>query len=289
MQQRIEHHRATVDGVAHHYLIAGDGPTLLLIHGFPQTSREWTPLIERLAPRFRVVAPDLRGLGGFPGPAGGYDKMTLAADVHGIVEQADADGPVLICGHDMGAYVGFAYALSYRDEVAGLVTVDAPLPGTALGDSLSTNPRTWHIPFHSNVDVAHLLISGREREYIDYFVSSRSYDRSAITPEDIDSYAAAYRAPGALRAGLEMYRSLAQDSTDNKAALSKGRLSVPVVVVASGVTAVPDALEAMAGEIAEHPRVEIVAQAGHWIPEEKPDELARIITDLAGGTTEAAR
>lgn len=289
----VHHHRATVAGIGQHYVTAGTGPTLVLLHGFPQTSREWHPLIQRLGGRFRVIAPDLRGIGGFPGPASGYDKFTLADDIKGIVEQAGDDGPVLICGHDMGAYVGFAYALRHRDSATALVTVDAPLPGTQLGDSLATNPRTWHIPFHSNVDVAHLLIAGREREYIDYFVASRIYDRAAVTTDDIDAYAAAYRAPGALRAGLEMYRALSQDSVDNRAALAEARLAIPFTAVASGVTAVRPALEQMVGEVAEKGQVEIVDRAGHWIPEERPDRLAEIITDIAAraghhtGTKEA--
>ncbi|CAL9354017.1 alpha/beta fold hydrolase [Streptomyces sp. enrichment culture] len=277
----VEHHRATVHGMGHHYLTAGTGPTLVLLHGFPQTAHMWNPLIKRLAARFRIVAPDLRGLGGFPGPAAGYEKAALADDVRAIVEQMGLSSPVLICGHDMGAYVGFAYALKHRGEVAGLVTVDAPLPGTELGDGLAANPRTWHIPFHANVDVAHMLISGREREYIDYFVASRIYDRSAVPPADIDIYAAAYTAPGALRAGLEMYRSLQQDSLDNRAALAMGRLAIPFTAVASGVTAVRGALETMLHEVAENGRLEIVEQAGHWIPEEKPDRLADIITAVA--------
>jgi pimeloyl-ACP methyl ester carboxylesterase len=281
----IRHHRGTVGGLGHHFLTAGraddEAPTLVLLHGFPQTSREWLPLIGRLADRFRIIAPDLRGIGGFPGPPAGYDKRTLAADVHGILEQGGAAGPVLLCGHDMGAYVAFAYALRYRDEAAGLITIDAPPPGTTMGDGLAANPRTWHIPFHANVDVAHFLISGRERDYIDYFVASRSYDRSAITPEDIDAYGAAYRAPGALRAALEMYRSLDQDSADNKAALGQGRLTIPLTVVASGVTAVPAALDAMIGEMAENGHLEVVAEAGHWIPEEQPDRLAAIVLAAA--------
>jgi pimeloyl-ACP methyl ester carboxylesterase len=277
----VRHHRATIDGLGLHYLTAGRtddvAPSLVLLHGFPQTSHEWLPLIDRLADHFRILAPDLRGIGGFPGPAAGYDKRTLAADVHGILDQVGASGPVVLCGHDIGAYVAFAYALRYRDQVTGLITIDAPPPGTTIGDGLSANPRTWHIPFHANVDVAHFLISGREREYINYFVASRIYDRSAITPDDIDSYAAAYRAPGALRAGLEMYRSLAQDSADNKASLAEGRLRIPVTAVASAVTAIPAALEAMVSEMAENGHLEIVAEAGHWIPEEQPERLAEIV------------
>jgi pimeloyl-ACP methyl ester carboxylesterase len=110
----------------------------------------------------------------------------------------------------MGAYVAFAYALRYRDVVAALVTIDAPPPGTTMGDALSANPRTWHIPFHANVDVAHFLISGRERDYIDYFIASRIYE-----------------------------------------------------------------------EMTENGHLEIVPEAGHWIPEEHPDRLAAIILATA--------
>ncbi|MEU6532958.1 alpha/beta fold hydrolase [Streptomyces sp. NPDC046928] len=74
----VRHHRATVGGLGHHYVTAGAGPALLLLHGFPQTSREWHPLIQRLSGRFRVIAPDLRGIGGFPGPARRAPRLNKA-------------------------------------------------------------------------------------------------------------------------------------------------------------------------------------------------------------------
>ena len=263
--------RVALNGATHRYVTAGKGPPLLLIHGFPQTAREWSAAIKRLAPRFSIIAPDLRGLGGFPGPPTGYDKFTLAEDMLGIVEHLGIDEPLVICGHDMGAYVGFAFALRYRDRTRAFVTVDAPLcPGPHSARDFTRTLELGTSRVHTNVEVAQLLISGREYEYIDYSVASRIYDRAAITSDDIAAYARAYRAPGALRAGLEMYRSLEKDSADNRAALAERRLEIPVVIVASGVTAVPEALEAMAEEIGSDVTVEIIAESGHWIPRRSP-------------------
>jgi pimeloyl-ACP methyl ester carboxylesterase len=196
----LEHHRITVDGLAHHYVATGTGSPLLLLHGFPQTWIEWIPLMERLAEGFRIVAPDLRGLGGTVGPPGGYDKATLAADVGAIAAAEFGDARPIVCGHDIGAFVAFAYALKERDALAALILVDAPPPGTAAMDGLvSSNPRTWHLAFHSNVDVATMLIGGKEREYLTHFIRSRSYDQSALSDEDIDAYVRAYKAPQAGR------------------------------------------------------------------------------------------
>jgi pimeloyl-ACP methyl ester carboxylesterase len=240
-------------------------------------------VVEHLAADFRVLMPDLRGLGGIPGPAGGYDKHTLAGDIRDIVRAEFRDQPIVLCGHDVGGYVAYAYALTRRDSVSALVIVDAPPPGTSYMDSMLTDVRNWHIAFHASVDVAHMLISGRERQYIDYFIKSRAYDLGAISAEDIDRYAAAYAAPGALRSALEMYRSLPEDRVLNRATLaSDGKLTMPVTVVGSGVFAHGAQLRTMVDEFAVNGRVEIIEKSGHWIPEEQPAALADLIRETAG-------
>src|ERR1700722_2454132 len=163
----IHHKRIFVNGLAYHYVVAGEGQPLVLLHGFPQTWVEWRRVMALLSARWKVIAPQLRGIGGNPGPASGYDKHTLATDVRAIVEAEDDGVPAVVCGHDLGAYVAYAYALQYRKAVKALITVDAPLPRTAAMDAVMVNPRTWHIPFHSNPDVASMLIGGRERRYIE--------------------------------------------------------------------------------------------------------------------------
>ncbi|MDG4822298.1 alpha/beta hydrolase [Asanoa sp. WMMD1127] len=278
----IQHRRLAANDAVHHYAVVGDGPPLVLLHGFPQTWRAWLRVAERLAGEFRIVMPDLRGLGGSPGPASGYDKHSLAADVRAIARAEFGVTPAVVCGHDLGAYVAFAYGLSHRDMTAALLLVEAAPPGTSQLDHQMTNPRSWHLAFHADADVAHLLIGGRERAYIDFFIRSRIYDAGAISATEVDRYAEAYAAPGALRAALEMYRSLALDRQLNLAALAEdGRLPMPVTAVGAGPGATPSVLREMVAEIATDGRAEVVADTGFWIPEEQPAALADVIRTAA--------
>ena len=282
------HHRLRTEEADLHYVIAGEGPPLILIHGFPQTWHQWRPIIARLADRFMILAPDLRGIGATPGPAAGYDKHRMAADVRAIAKKAFADTPAIVVGHDMGAFVAFAYALRYRALVDGLVLVDAPMPGTGLFDRLKSHPRAWHIAFHGARDIAELLVAGRERAYIAQFIAARIYDPSAISDGDIDVYAAAYAAPGAMRAAFEMYRALEHDCELNRAALASGKLEMPVVAVGGAASLSGPMLQEMVAEVAEDPRAEVVQGAGHWIPEERPDALANAIAAMSQEIRRAA-
>jgi pimeloyl-ACP methyl ester carboxylesterase len=277
-------HAVRGDGLTHHYATVGEGPPLVLIHGFPQTWRMWTPLAERLADRYRIIAPSLRGLGGTEGPQAGYDKHTLARDVRVMVERECGDQPATVVGHDLGSHVAFAYALSYRPQVSGLVLAGPPPPGTTAADGLMTNPRTWHLAFHAQTQVAHLLISGKERAYFEYFIRSRIVNDGAITQADIDDYAAAYAAPGALRCALEMYRSLAADREVNLAALaSGGRLANPVAAVASAAHYSRASTEETLRQVCTAGRAVLLQECGHWIPQERPDVLAEVVVSLGPG------
>jgi pimeloyl-ACP methyl ester carboxylesterase len=276
----IMHHKLNVEEVSLHYVTAGSGPPLVLIHGFPQTWHEWRPLIDRLSDRFRIIAPDLRGIGARPGPASGYDKHSLAADVRAIVARECGETPVTVCGHDIGAFVAFAYALSNRVTTAALVLVDGPPPGTTAMDRVTANPRIWHIGFHAQVDVALMLVTGRERSYIRQFINNTIVRADAIGAEDIDIYAEAYSAPGALRAAFEMYRALPEDRALNLAALARdGRLDIKLVTVGSAATAAGVALGDVISEIAMDGRA-ITLDCGHWIPEESPEALAALLVQL---------
>ncbi|MEV8517195.1 alpha/beta hydrolase [Dactylosporangium sp. NPDC051484] len=281
MSARPRHARSVANDATSHYVVVGDGPPLVLLHGFPQTWREWEGVIEHLVDEYTIIAPDLRGLGGVPGPASGYDIFALAEDVRAIVEREVGSGPITLCGHDMGSYVAFAYALTHRDGVSSLTLVDAPLPGTSLGDSLRTNPRTWHVAFHQNADVAHLLIAGREREYLEYFIRSRLINPDAVSGATMDSYVGAYTAPGALRAALEMYRSLPYSSELVRAELhERGKLTCPLVYVAGALTAIQDDVRAMVEEMSLGGDIRVVESSGHYVPEEQPEVLAGIIRDM---------
>jgi pimeloyl-ACP methyl ester carboxylesterase len=271
-------------GLRLHYVTAGEGErTIVLIHGFPQTWWEWRHVIPGLtAAGFRVVAPDYRGAGHSWRPPGGYDKQTMAADIRALVrDHLKIEAPVIVAGHDIGLMVAYAYAQAYRDEVSHLVVMDAPLPGTAVFDGLRSDPRVWHFAFHGARDVPELLVAGRERQYLQTFFVARCF--VPIDEADLDLYASAYSAPGAMRAGFEVYRSFDQDAADNRATLERhGKLTIPVLAVGGEISTTGPLVEEMMREVAEDVTGVIVARTAHWIPEESPDALVRALIAHAG-------
>ena len=275
----VEHHRMAFDDIDLHFVTAGRGPPLVLIHGFPQTWYQWRHLIRHLSDRFTIIAPDLRGLGATPGPPAGYDKRTLASDVHAIVSHVCCNVPAIVVGHDMGSFVAFAYSAPYPSSTAGLMLVDAPPPGTALFDGGTVRP--WHLAFHNARDVAEMLLAGKERQYIAQFVASRIYDSSAISEADLDIYASTYSAPGAMRCAFEMYRALGQDAEDNRATIASGKLPMPVFAVGAAGRLKAEGLDDMLSSITNEGLAVMIEKCGHWISEERPDALAAIIVDLA--------
>jgi pimeloyl-ACP methyl ester carboxylesterase len=272
-------------GLRLHYVTAGQGErAIVLLHGFPQTWWEWRHVIPGLvAAGFRVVAPDYRGAGHSWRPPGGYDKLTMAGDINRLLHgQLEVEGPVVLVGHDIGLMVAYAYAQAYREDVSALVVIDAPLPGTGVFDRLRSDPRVWHFAFHGARDVAEMLVDGRERPYLQAFFNARSFDPSAIGEADLDVYVAAYEAPGAMRAGFELYRAFDQDADDNRAALERnGKLSVPVLAVGGAISTSGPVVEEMMREVAEDVAGLRVPDTAHWVPEENPDAVVEAVLELA--------
>jgi pimeloyl-ACP methyl ester carboxylesterase len=269
----VEHGKADVNGVRLHYVTAGEGPPLVLVHGFPQTWWEWRHVLPALARRFRVIAVDYRGAGDSGRPHGGYDKRTMALDVRELVQRLCGTSRFSVVGHDMGAFVSYALAAHHPQDVERLVLIDAPIPGTAVWDRLVTSPRLWHVAFHGARDVAEMLVTGRERAYLEQFYDHRAYLNGAIAAEDVDVYARAYRQPGAMRAAFEAYRAIPEDAEVHRGLIAAGRLPMPVLVIGGEASASGPALREMADEIAEDWRHVTVPRAAHWIPEEQPGLL----------------
>ena len=277
--ENVKHGMADVEpGLRLHHVVAGEGPgTIVLLHGFPQTWWQWHRVIPAFTGAgYRVVAPDYRGAGHSWRPAGGYDKVTMAGDVRRLLrEHLRIDGPIVLAGHDIGLMVAYAYAQAYRDELSHLVVVDAPLPGTDVFDRLRTDPRVWHFAFHGARDIAEMLVAGRERPYLQSFFDARCFDPSGISEEDLDLYASAYSAPGAMRAGFELYRAFDRDAADNRAALERnGRLAVPVLAVGGEISTSGPVVEEMMREVADDVTGVRVPATGHWVAEENPEAFA---------------
>jgi pimeloyl-ACP methyl ester carboxylesterase len=271
----ISHATATIEpGVTLHYVTSGSGDnTVVLLHGFPQTCREWRHIIPGLVSAgHRVVAPDYRGAGHSSRPLSGYDKRTMAGDIRHLIRNVlGISRPIILVGHDIGLMVAYAYAQAFREEVTHLVVLDAPLPGTKVFDRLRADPRVWQFAFHGARDVPEMLVAGRERPYLQAFFNARMYDPSAIDDAELDSYASAYSAPGAMRAGFELYRAFDRDSEDNRTALiEKGKLSVPVLAVGGEASTTGPLMAEMMREVANNVTELRIPRTAHWIVEENP-------------------
>ena len=273
------HHTVEIQpGLRLHSVIAGVGSrTVVLLHGFPQTWCKWRHVIAPLAHAgFCVVAPENRGAGISSKPPAGYDKRTMASDLYKLLgDHLRVEGPVILVGHDIGLMVAYAFAQEYRPDVTHLVIIDAPLPGTSVFDRLKSDPRLWHFAFHGARDVAEMLLAGREREYLQMFFHARCFNPSAL---DLDHFTSACSAPGAMRAGLELYRAFEQDAVDNRELLRRnGKLVIPTLALGGAISNSGPLLEEMMREVTEDVTAARVPDTGHWIPEENPEALIEIL------------
>ncbi|MCG2633497.1 MAG: alpha/beta hydrolase [Gammaproteobacteria bacterium] len=277
---KLQHHTANLGEVRLHYVVAGESDkTLVLLHGWPQTWHEWHRLIPELARNFRVIAPDLRGLGDSSRPTGGYDKKTVALDVIQLLEQLDCKRIQLV-GHDWGGAVAYALAAQRPEWVERLAVLDIVLPGFGLEQAMApTAERTlWHLTFHLARDVPEFLIGGRERAYISWFFKNVAYNPAAITEADIDEYVRCYAAPGALRAGLEYYRALFQDAEDNRN-FARTRLQMPVLAL-GGDSSLGPYVQSCMEQLADHVKGAVIPECGHWIAEEQPKALLQHLDEF---------
>jgi pimeloyl-ACP methyl ester carboxylesterase len=257
-----------VDGVNLHYLTAGHGPEVILLHGYTQTSRMWKPIIPLLAAKFTVIAPDLPGIGDSDIPADGLDMKTAAMRIHALVRSLGVE-KARVVGHDIGLMVAYAYAAQFPSETEKLIVMDAFLPGVAGWEDVYNNPGIWHFRF--NGPTPEELVRGRERIYFEHFWNNFAADRTHSIPEaDRVAYTAAYARPGRMRAGWAYFVSFQQAAKDF-AQLSQTRLTMPVLAI-GGAKANGDLLTRQMKLVASDVTVIVLKDTGHWVLEEQPKE-----------------
>lgn len=270
MTIELNHAFADVGDVTLHYVTAGEGPAVVLIHGWPQTWYMWRDIIPGLASRYRVIVPDLRGLGDSSRPVSGYDKKTLANDIWRLASDVLGESSMFVVGHDWGGPTAFALAAQHRDAVRRLAIFDAPVPGD--GTPVMFNNR-WHHGLHWELDFPEALTAGREDVYLGFFYRNWGARADAISREAQEEYIRAYRLPGAMRAGFNLYRATPQDVADNEGFVNDGgKLAMPVLCYGGphGRGRGMGAIESWR-RVAEDVRGGIAEGCGHWIPEERPD------------------
>ncbi len=259
---------AQVDGIKLHYLTAGRGPAVILLHGYTQTSRMWRPIIPLLADRFTVIAPDLPGIGDSDIPSDGLDMRTAAVRIHALAKSLGIT-KARVVGHDIGLMVAYAYAAQFPAETEKLVVMDAFLPGVDGWESVYNNPAIWHFRFNGPTPEA--LVRGRERTYFEHFWNAFAADKKRSIPEaDRVAYAAAYARPGRMRAGWAYFVSFQRAARDF-AELSRTRLTMPVLAI-GGEKANGDVLARQMKLVASDATVVVLKDTGHWVSEESPKE-----------------
>ncbi|MEZ5827568.1 MAG: alpha/beta hydrolase [Hyphomicrobiales bacterium] len=265
---------AEVNGIRMHYVQMGEGPLLVLLHGWPQTWYEWAELMPALAEHFTVVAPDLRGVGKTERTENGYDKQTLSKDVAALIKQVGGGEPAVVVGHDMGGKAALVLALTQPALVKKLVMIDCMPPGSENMDVARGG--LWHYGFHMAKDFPEMLTKGREREYLTAMMTLLSGGKEVMTDEAVDEYVAAYSSPGGMTAGFNYYRTLLEDA-EFVASLADKRLTMPVLTM-GGEHAVAGHLYRALEDRSDDITNVIAEGAGHYVPEEMPDfTVAQIV------------
>jgi pimeloyl-ACP methyl ester carboxylesterase len=264
----ISSRTAEVEGVKLHYLTAGHGAPVILLHGYAETSLMWRPLIPTLAEKFTVIAPDLPGIGDSSIPADGQDMTTAAIRIHALAVSLGIQKAEVV-GHDIGLMVAYAYAAKFPAEVEKLALMDAFLPGVDGWESVYNNPGIWHFRFNGPTPEA--LVAGRERIYFEHFWNDFAADKTHSIPEaNRKVYAAAYARPGRMRAGWAYFVSFQQAANDF-AGFARTKLPMPVLSI-GGEKANGDILGRQVKLVASDVTAVVLKDTGHWVMEERPEE-----------------
>ena len=260
--------------------------TILLIHGFPETSYQFRHVLVPLSSAgYHAIAPDYRGAGYSSRPTTGYTKGVLATDLHDLLtKHLHITSPVHIVGHDIGGMIAHAYASLFPSATKSVIWGECPLPGTTSYDAWKHSPELWHFGFHNVPDLPELLVTGHERQYLKHFYDRLAQNPAAFTEEDLRFYETAFAAPGAMRAGFELYRASEADKVDNlRWVEEKGKVKVRAMVL--GGEGSLEALRSigMAEEVYGDVVEGVVEGSGHWIAEEQPEIFTRKVLGFIEG------
>ncbi|WP_221327971.1 alpha/beta fold hydrolase [Actinoplanes sp. L3-i22] len=279
--------KVRVGDVGINYVRGGHGPVLVLIHGYPETWFEWHKVMPELAEHYTIVAPDLRGAGKSDAPAGGYDKKTMAADIHGLLVKLGLNRNVRVVGHDIGTMVAYAYAAANPTEVKKLVLSEAPVPDKSIY-SYPALPEVgrgvWNFGFFSLTNgLPEQMVDGKEETWVRLFTDQLMDVKGSIGTDDVKVFAKYLKDDAHLRASFEWFRAFPKDVKDNEVNI-KTPLPMPVLAIGADGSLGAN-IETQVDQYATNVQGKVIKGSGHWIYEEHPDEMTGILLTFLGGAS----
>ena len=290
----FEHHSVVANGVRLHYVTVGKGEPALLMPGWPESWYAWRFVMRDLAASGRkAVAVDPRGFGDSEKPATGFDLKTASDDMHAFIQAAGLAraGGIDVVSHDLGAWIAYAHASAYPQDVRRLVLSEATMPGTTPAGGVPSDEadvKTWHFAFNRLNDLPETLVQGHERPYLSWLFANKSIRNWKIDPAALDEYVRVFSAPGAARAGFDYYRQAfsaaglaqAKERTAHK-------LAMPVFTL-GGSGGLGQAMLKSVQPLAENASGTVLEECGHYLPEECDVEYVRAVRNFWQTTPVAA-
>jgi pimeloyl-ACP methyl ester carboxylesterase len=265
-------------GATIHVRVGGQGPAVLMLHGFGDSGDMWQPLAVVMMKDHTIIVPDLRGMGLSSHPPEGYTKKTEAEDMIQVLDQLKI-GKFDLVTHDIGNMVGYALAAMQPERVTRWVVMDAPLPGIGHWEDQLRNPKTWHFNFYGPDEER--LVAGRERIYLDRFYNELSANPQHIDEATREHYARLYARPQAMHNAFAQFAAFPQDAIDNPAFVAKGKLTMPVLAI-GGEKSYGSALATEIRFVATNVTPLVIPDSGHWLMEEQPEKTVAAIVQFLG-------
>ncbi|MEU6389739.1 alpha/beta fold hydrolase [Streptomyces sp. NPDC046939] len=258
--------------------LAGDGPAVLLLHGFPHTWRVWEHMLGPLAARHRVIAPDLRGFGASERAAAGYDADTLADDARALLTSLGVTSAAVVA-IDAGVAPALSLALRHPGLVRRLAVMEAVAGGLPGAEEFLAGGPPWWFGFHAVPGLAESVLDGNEARYVDFFLDSGTLGEG-VPPAVRDAFVAAYTGREALRCAFSYYRALPESARQMRRAVERARFTMPVLTV--GAQPVGTALEHQLRPLADDLTGHRLDDCGHIVPLHRPAALLRILSPFLG-------
>lgn len=264
----------TISNTKTAYYEQGKGETVLLLHGWPQTSYVWRKVFPKLSKDYRVIAIDLPGLGR-SGIAETYDTKSIAKILNNLTDSLQIEKFHLV-GHDIGSWVAVAFALNFEPKLITMTVIDAGIPGLISPTVFQPENagKIWQFYFHAVDEIPEFLTEGKEKEYLSWYFTKKSYVKTAIDEADLDIYYSAYKGKGKMKNGFDYYRAFSKSSDQNKT--FSNTLALPILAI-GGKYAMADQVGLAMKKIATNVQTETIDFCGHYVPEEQPEKLVELI------------